>query len=137
MLLLHYGYLAAKCILIGHIRRRDQEGQFNLYISFIMVIPLLRPDLNDVERMQIEWYIGIVFVHETIVSLKYLPRRYLLQSLPDNLSTQSGIVSHMNGLKQNAIWGILYQTRHRIQWFRSRITLTSQYQSLASQWNMR
>lgn len=38
-----------------------------LFLTYEMVLPLMRPDLNEAERMGLQWFVANTFVHELIV----------------------------------------------------------------------
>lgn len=41
--------------------------KLRMFLSWEMVFPLMRPDLNDAERMGLEWFVANTFCHELIV----------------------------------------------------------------------
>jgi hypothetical protein len=54
---------------ITKIDRKKDGSKVRTYLSHEGLLPLLRPDLNDAERMSIEWFLANTLVHEMMVSL--------------------------------------------------------------------
>ncbi|EPE32749.1 hypothetical protein GLAREA_07883 [Glarea lozoyensis ATCC 20868] len=50
-------------------KRENRHSKFRSFLAYQVVLPLLRPDLTDAEKMSLEWFAANILVHETMHSI--------------------------------------------------------------------